>query len=213
MEGGVDGVLRIVEHPLVKVHVARLRDRTAPPDVFRRHLTAITRLMAFPALADLEVTGEPVLTPLAAAPGYRLARPPVLVPVLRAGLGMVEAFLDLAPEAAVSHLGLYRDHTTLKPVRYYANFPPALAERPVVLLDPMLATGGSAVDALNFLKEQGARNLRLVNIIAAPEGIARVEALHGDVPIYAAQVDEGLNADAYIVPGLGDAGDRQFGTL
>jgi uracil phosphoribosyltransferase len=206
-------MVRVVDHPLVKVHVTRLRDRATPPEDFRRHLAAVTRLLAFVALGDFPVVAERVATPLETAEGWRLAQPPVLVPVLRAGLGMVEAFLDVVPQAAVSHLGLYRDHATRQPVRYYANFPATLAERPIILLDPMLATGGSAVDALDFLKAQGATQLRLVNVIAAPEGIASVEAAHPDVPVYAAQIDAGLNDDAYIVPGLGDAGDRQFGTV
>jgi uracil phosphoribosyltransferase len=206
-------MVRVVDHPLVKVHVTRLRDRATPPEDFRRHLAAVTRLMAFAALGDLPLVPESVVTPLGAADGWRLAAAPVLVPVLRAGLGMVEAFLDVVPWAAVSHLGLYRDHRTRQPVRYYANFPPTLAERPIILLDPMLATGGSAVDALDFLKAEGAKHLWLVNVIAAPQGVARVEAAHPDVPVYAAQIDAGLNDDAYIVPGLGDAGDRQFGTL
>lgn len=205
-------MLKVLEHPLLAVHISRLRDQETDPEAFRRHLTAISRLLAYPALSDLHVTPYPVTTPLAPATGYRLTHVPVLVPVLRAGLGMVEGFLDLVPDAVVSHLGLYRDHATKRPVRYYTNFPPGLSRHPVLLLDPMLATGGSAVDAIALLKEEGVRELRLVNVIAAPEGIRHVEALHPEVDIYAAVVDERLNDQAYILPGLGDAGDRQFGT-
>ena len=213
-ERGMDSrLLRVLEHPLLAVHVSALRAVETEADAFRRHLTAIARLMAYPVLADLPVEGYALTTPLAGATGHRLAQVPVLVPVLRAGLGMVEAFLDLVPDAVVSHLGLYRDHVTKEPVRYYTNFPQGLMSHPVLLLDPMLATGGSAVDALTLLKQEGARDLRLVNVIAAPEGIGRVSAEHPDVTIYAAAVDERLNDEAYIVPGLGDAGDRQFGTL
>jgi uracil phosphoribosyltransferase len=206
-------VIRVLDHPLLKVHLTRLRDRHTPPDTFRRHLTALTRLMAYPVLEELMLTKYAIETPLMATTGYRLAEPPVLVPVLRAGLGMVEGFLDVVPDAVVSHLGLYRDHETLKPVRYYTNFPRELALRPVVLLDPMLATGGSAHDAVDFLKEQGVRHIRLVNIVAAPEGVERLVRSHPDVPVVAAALDEGLNEHAYIFPGLGDAGDRQFGTI
>jgi uracil phosphoribosyltransferase len=206
-------VLHVLDHPLLKVHLTRLRDRRTPPDTFRRHLTALTRLMAYPVLDGLRLETVVVETPLQVTTGYRLAEPPVLVPVLRAGLGMVDGFLDVVPDAVVSHLGLYRDHATLKPVRYYANFPRDWASRPVLLLDPMLATGGSACDAVDFLKGEGVRHIRLVNIIAAPEGVARMDAAHPDVPVFCAQLDERLNDDAYILPGLGDAGDRQFGTL
>jgi uracil phosphoribosyltransferase len=206
-------MMQVLDHPLLRVHLTRLRDASTPPDLFRRHLTAVARLMAYPVLADLDLRAVDVRTPLAPTTGYVLAAPPVLVPVLRAGLGMVEGFLDAVPDAVVSHLGLYRDHTTLEPVRYYANFSAALANRPVILLDPMLATGGSADDALQFLRERGARRLSLVNVIAAPEGVRRLAARHPDVHMLAAAVDERLNGDAYILPGLGDAGDRQFGTL
>ena len=205
--------MEVLDHPLLKMHVTRLRDVETPPDTFRRHLTAISRLMAYPVLASLPLREVSVMTPLAPTVGFALSSPPVLVPVLRAGLGMVEGFLDAAPGAVVSHLGLYRDHDTLEPVRYYANFSTALSDRPVVLLDPMLATGGSADDALAFLKEKGARHLALVNVIAAPEGVRRLVERHPDVPMFAAMLDDRLNDDAYIVPGLGDAGDRQFGTL
>ncbi|AEJ38998.1 uracil phosphoribosyltransferase [Sulfobacillus acidophilus TPY] len=203
----------VVDHPLLRVHLTRLRDRNTPADQFRLHLTAIARLMAYPVLEFLETVPVSVVTPMAPAVGAELAQVPILVPVLRAGLGLVEGFRDVIPGAIVSHLGLYRDHHTLKPVRYYTNFPSAYRDHPFLLLDPMLATGGSAVDALDYLKDEGARHIRLISVIAAPEGVDRVGASHPDVPIFTAAVDERLNESGYILPGLGDAGDRQFGTL
>jgi uracil phosphoribosyltransferase len=203
----------VVDHPLVRVHVTIIRDQATGVDQFRHHLTQLARLLAFPVLHDLVCESMAVSTPMAVTTGYRLAYEPILVPVLRAGLGLVDGFRDLIPGSIVSHLGMYRDHRTLKPIRYYSNFPENRQNHPFVLLDPMLATGGSAVDALNFLKEEGARHIRLVSIIAAPEGVQQVEALHSDVPIYTAALDDHLDERGYIVPGLGDAGDRQFGTL
>lgn len=203
----------VVNHPLVRVHMTRLRARETSVDAFRSGLTAVARLMAFPVLADLATVESPVLTPMAEAAGWELQREPILVPVLRAGLGLVEGFRDAVPGSIVSHLGMYRDHHTLKPIRYYSNFPLERHHHPFIVLDPMLATGGSAVDALDFLKGEGARDIRLVSIIAAPEGVDRVEREHPDVTIYTAALDERLDEHGYILPGLGDAGDRQFGTL
>lgn len=203
----------LVDHPLVRVHIAAIRDQGASVDQFRLHLTALARLLAFPALQDLKTRRVEVPTPLAAAQGEVLLHEPILVPVLRAGLGLVEGFRDVIPGSIVSHLGMYRDHETLKPVRYYSNFPEHRKSHPFVLLDPMLATGGSAVDALDYLKDEGALDIRLVSVIAAPEGVQRVETAHPDVPIYTAALDERLDERGYIIPGLGDAGDRQFGTL
>ncbi len=206
-------MLVVVEHPLVKVHIATLRDQTTGVDQFRHTLTALSRLLAYPVLEELQIERTDVTTPIGDAAGYRLAKEPILVPVLRAGLGMVEGFRDLIPGAVVSHLGMYRDHVTLKPVRYYSNFPTHRDDHPFLVLDPMLATGGSAVDALDYLKHEGARDIRLVSIIAAPEGVNFVSTRHEDVVIFTAQLDQGLDHRGYIVPGLGDAGDRQFGTL
>lgn len=206
-------MLTVVDHPLVKVHIAVLRDQHTGTDAFRRHLTALTRLLAFPALQDLDIAPFTVVTPLAQTTGYQVAKMLVLVPVLRAGLGMVEGFRDVVPDTVVSHLGMYRDHRTLKPIRYYSNFPASYQDHPVILLDPMLATGGSAVDALDYLKAEGARNIRVVSIISAPEGVRKVEECHPDVRVFTAQLDERLNELGYIMPGLGDAGDRQFGTV
>ncbi|AUW94751.1 MAG: uracil phosphoribosyltransferase [Sulfobacillus thermotolerans] len=206
-------MLIVVDHPLVKVHISILRRQETGTDAFRQHLTALTRLLAFPALQDLQLTPISVRTPLAETTGYRVQKMLVLVPVLRAGLGMVEGFRDVVPDTVVSHLGMYRDHRTLKPIRYYSNFPASYHDHPVILLDPMLATGGSAVDALDYLKAEGARNIRVVSIISAPEGVKKLEECHPDVRVYTAQLDERLNELGYIIPGLGDAGDRQFGTV
>lgn len=206
-------MLIVVEHPLIKVHMATLRDRATDVDQFRTTLTALSRLLAYPVLEDLKIDPIEIMTPIAAAGGYRLAKEPILVPVLRAGLGMVEGFRDLIPGSVVSHLGMYRDHETLKPIRYYSNFPAHRDDHPFLVLDPMLATGGSAVDALDYLKHEGARDIRLVSIIAAPEGVQLVSDRHEDVPIFTAQLDQRLDSHGYIIPGLGDAGDRQFGTL
>lgn len=206
-------MLIVVEHPLIKVHIATLRDRATDVDQFRRTLTALTRLLAYPVLDELKTESCEVVTPLATAVGHRLAKEPILVPVLRAGLGMVEGFRDLIPGSVVSHLGMYRDHETLKPVRYYSNFPAHRDDHPFLVLDPMLATGGSAVDAVDYLKHEGARDIRLVSVIAAPEGVQLVSDRHQDVPIFTAQLDQRLDSRGYIIPGLGDAGDRQFGTL
>ncbi len=203
----------VVNHPLVRVHMTIIRDQESTVDQFRSHLTALAHLMAFPVLQDLATESVRVHTPLAETGGERLLYEPVLVPILRAGLGLVEGFRDLIPRSIVSHLGMYRDHRTKKPVRYYSNFPLNCQAHPFVLLDPMLATGGSAVDALDYLKQEGAQDIRLVSIIAAPPGVALVESRHPDVKIFTAALDEKLDHNAYIVPGLGDAGDRQFGTL
>lgn len=203
----------LVDHPLVRVHITTIRDKATSVDAFRGHLTALARLMAYPVLENLATRPVAVETPMAEATGEGLLREPILVPVLRAGLGLVEGFRDVIPGAVVSHLGMYRDHATLKPVRYYSNFPLERQSHPFILLDPMLATGGSAVDALDYLKSEGARDIRLVSIIAAPEGVKRVETTHPDVPIYTAALDQRLDDKGYIIPGLGDAGDRQFGTL
>lgn len=206
-------MLIVVEHPLVKVHIATLRDQKTSVDQFRLTLIALSRLLAYPVLDELQIERADVTTPIGESVGYRLTKEPILVPVLRAGLGMVEGFRDVIPGAVVSHLGMYRDHETLKPVRYYSNFPSHRDDHPFLVLDPMLATGGSAVDAVDYLKQEGAHDIRLVSIIAAPEGVQCVSTRHPDVPIFTAQLDQGLDHRGYIVPGLGDAGDRQFGTL
>jgi uracil phosphoribosyltransferase len=202
----------LVSHPLARIHLTALREATTPPARFRWHLHRLAEILFWQASADLDTAAVRVQTPLAETEGASFARPVVLVPILRAGLGLEEAVLPLVPEAVVAHLGIARDESTAKPVSYYAKLPPVLAEADVFLLDPMLATGGSAVCALNHLKAAGARRLRLVCVVSCPDGLAAVAAAHPEVPIFTAAVDAGLNERFYIVPGLGDAGDRCFGT-
>jgi len=205
-------VLTVVNHPLVAVHVSALRDKATDAEAFRRHMDAVGRLLVYPALAGASVTPAAVETPLAPAAGWRLTAAPVLVPILRAGLGLVDAFLAAVPGAVVSHLGVYRDHQRLVPVPYFDNFAPEWRHRPVIVLDPMLATGGSAVWALTRLKAAGVDQLTVVAVLAAPEGLERLESAHSDVRVFVAAIDQGLDSRAYIVPGLGDAGDRLYGT-
>ena len=203
-----------VDHPLVQEKLRLLRDISTRPKEFRALLAEVSVFLAYEALRDLPVETGSVETPIARASGVRLANgQPVLVPILRAGLGMSDGILRVMPEAAVGHIGLYRDHDTHQPVEYYRKLPADIGRRDVLLLDPMLATGGSAVAALDMLKSVGVRSLRLICLVAAPEGVRAVTAAHPDVPIFGAALDSHLNQDAYIVPGLGDAGDRLFGTL
>ncbi len=207
-------MLTVVNHPLAKVHVTALRDASLGPERFRHHLLQLSRIMAYPVFSHLATAKVEVLTPLGVvAEGHGLTSQAVLVPILRAGLGMVEGFIDLIPGMVVSHLGMYRDETTLIPQRYYSNFPKRCQQWPFFVLDPMLATGGSAVEAIDYLKGEGASQVVLVSVIAAQPGIERVFLRHPEVPIYTAAVDEKLNSDGYILPGLGDAGDRLFGTI
>ncbi|CAB1128135.1 uracil phosphoribosyltransferase [Candidatus Hydrogenisulfobacillus filiaventi] len=205
-------MLTVIHHPLTRVHLTRLRDRATDAEAFARHLRLLARLLAFPALQGLTVNPVEVETPLGRAEGAELAVAPVLVPILRAGLGLVDGFRDVCPEARVWHLGLYRDHATLSPVPYYTAPGRLDAGTPAILLDPMLATGGSLTYAIGYLKQAGVRQLAAVSVIAAPEGVAAVERAHPDVPLYTCAVDRGLDERGYILPGLGDAGDRQFGT-
>ncbi len=203
----------VVEHPLIQHKLAVLRDTATNVRDFRALCAELSMLMAFDAMRDLELEDDVVMTPVAEAKVKRLAgKKLALVAILRAGLIMVDGILGLVPTARVGHVGLYRDPETLKPVRYYVKLPKDIAERDAFLLDPMLATGGSAVAAIDLLKEQGANHIRLLCIIGAPEGIAAVEAAHPDVDIILAARDERLNEHGYIVPGLGDAGDRIYGT-
>ena len=206
-------MLTVVRHPLARVHLTALRDEHSEAEQFRHHLLQLTRIMAYLVFNQLHVQTVSVTTPLGeSAPGAVLARPPVLVPVLRAGLGMVEGLIDLVPGAVVSHLGLYRDEKTLTPKPYYKNFPESARLWPFFILDPMLATGGSAIEAIDYLRSEGAEEIVLVSIISAVSGIERVFLHHPSVPIFTCAVDEKLNERGYILPGLGDAGDRQFGT-
>jgi uracil phosphoribosyltransferase len=207
------GNLTIVTHPLVKHKLTMLRDRRTPKKIFKELVDEIAMLMAYEATADLSLEPVEVQTPLEQAMGWQVSgKKLTLVPILRAGLGMVEGILRLVPSARVGHIGLYRDHDTLEPVDYYFKVPADVTERDFFLLDPMLATGGSAVSAITSLKRVGASRIRLLCLVAAPEGVRRLHAAHPDIQIFCAALDRELNEHGYILPGLGDAGDRLFGT-
>jgi len=195
-------------HPLVAHKITRMRDQGTLSKKFRE----VSALLAYEATADLQVAPRAVQTPLEQTQGYELKEPIGLIPILRAGLGMVEGIWELMPSAEVWHIGLYRDERTLKPVAYYNKLPIAPTVSVCLILDPMLATGGSAIATVDVLKEWGVNKIKFVGILAAPEGIAALQAAHPDVPIHIATIDDHLNEHGYIVPGLGDAGDRQFGT-
>jgi uracil phosphoribosyltransferase len=199
-------------HPLVKHKLTKLRDTHTEPKKFRELVREIAIMLAYEATQDLAVQAMEVNTPMGAAGGHVLTEKIGLVPILRAGLGMVSGIWEMMPSAEVWHIGLYRDEETLKPVFYYNKLPTSPTVRVCLVLDPMLATGGSAVAAIDMLKEWGAERIKFLGVLAAPEGVARLQAEHPDVPIYMAQIDERLNDIGFIVPGLGDAGDRLFGT-
>jgi uracil phosphoribosyltransferase len=199
-------------HPLVAHKLTKLRDKTTEPKKFRELVREIAALLTYEATADLITQPRTVQTPLAAIEGVEVMEKIGLVPILRAGLGMVEGVWGLMPTAEVWHIGLYRDERTLKPVQYYNKLPVEPTVSVCLILDPMLATGGSAVATVDILKQWGVRKIKFVCIIAAPEGIHLLQENHPDVPIHLAAADERLNEHGYIVPGLGDAGDRQFGT-
>jgi uracil phosphoribosyltransferase len=200
------------QHPLVRHKLTRLRDVHTKPKKFRELVRELGALLTYEATADLAVTPVKVTTPLAETEGEDLKEKIGLVPILRAGLGMVEGVWELMPSAEVWHIGLYRDERTLKPVAYYNRLPIAPTVAVCLILDPMLATGGSAVATVDILKDWGVNKIKFVGLIGAPEGIQRLHEAHPDVAIHLAAVDDHLNENAYIVPGLGDAGDRQFGT-
>lgn len=202
----------VVTHPLVQHNLAQLRDRRTAPQEFRRLLGEIAGLMTYEATRSLAVKKTTVRTPLAPATGWKLEREVVLVPVLRAGLGMLDAILELIPHARVGFIGLKREETTLRAMFYHKSLPKNLGKFEVILIDPMLATGGSTVAAVDLLVEQGAKHIRVVNLVAAPEGIARVRESHRTLPLFTAAIDKNLDGRGYILPGLGDAGDRLFGT-
>ena len=205
--------LTLVRHPLVQHKITLLRDRRTPTKIFKELVDEIAMLMAYEATSELSLDPVTVETPLEQATGFQVSgKKLTLVPILRAGLGMVEGILRLVPSARVGHIGLYRDHDTLEPVDYYFKVPSDAAERDFFLLDPMLATGGSAVSAVSSLKRAGGVRIRFLCLVAAPEGVRRLGKAHPDVPIYAGALDRELNAQGYILPGLGDAGDRLFGT-
>ena len=202
----------VLQHPLVNHRVTLMRDQATPPKLFRELVNEITEFLAFEALKDVRMKAVDVVTPVAKARGALVDEHIVLVPILRAGMGMVEGLQTLVPVAKVGHIGLYRNEETHNPVVYYCKLPEDIQDRMVIVTDPMLATGGSACDAITMLKERGCTNIRLMCLVAVPEGIKRVQDAHPDVDIYVAAVDDHLNENAYIVPGLGDAGDRIFGT-
>ena len=203
----------VMDHPLIQHKVSLMRDKETGTKEFRELLNEISMLMAYEVTRDLPLREVEIETPICRAQtkviaGKKLA----IVPILRAGLGMVDGIMSLVPSAKVGHIGLYRDPNTLEPVEYYCKLPEDCEEREILLVDPMLATGGSASAAIRFLKRRGCKHIKLVCLIAAPEGISRIQADHPDVNIYVAAMDEKLNDHGYIVPGLGDAGDRLFGT-
>lgn len=203
----------VIDHPLASHKLTMLRDRKTPVAHFRTLVSELGLILAVEATRSIPTEAVAIETPMERTEGRRISPlDPVLVPVLRAGLGLLDAFLHVIPTAKVGHLGLYRDHDSLVPVPYYRNFPPLLAQRPVFILDPMLATGGSASEAVRQLKEAGATHLTLVSVLAAPEGLTRLGQDHPDLTVVVASVDRQLNEKGYILPGLGDAGDRIFGT-
>lgn len=199
-------------HPLVAHKLSRLRDKDTNPKKFRELVREIAALLAYEATADLQTVPRELETPLAKVTGAELKEKIGLVPILRAGLGMVEGFWELMPSAEVWHIGLYRDEKTLRPVEYYNKLPLEPTVSVCLILDPMLATGGSATATAEVLKRWGVKKIKFVGLIGAPEGIAAMQKAHPDIPIHLAAIDDHLNERAYIVPGLGDAGDRQFGT-
>ena len=203
----------VMDHPLIQYKITMLRDEKTNVKDFRELANEIALLMGYEATKDLELTDVKVKTPIQETTGKTITKQVALVPILRAGLGMVEAIMSLIPAAKVGHVGLYRDPQTHEPVEYYCKLPTDIEQRQVLVLDPMLATGGSAVAAIDFIKKRGAKKIKLMNIIGAPEGVKAVQEAHPDVDIYIGALDEKLNENCYIIPGLGDAGDRLFGTL
>ena len=205
--------VHVVNHPLLAHKLTILRDKNTPTNDFRELVSEIGMLLTYEATRDLPLVERAVETPICTTMAPTLkGKKFAVVPILRAGLGLVDGVVRMVPSARIGHIGLYRDPDTLEPVEYYCKLPADAEERELILLDPMLATGGSAADAITMIKKRGCKHIRLVNLIAAPEGIAKVQAAHPDVDIYVAGLDDHLNEHGYIVPGLGDAGDRLFGT-
>jgi len=201
-----------VNHPLVKHKLTVLRDSTTHHKQFRELANELTLLLAYTAMQDLETIPERVVTPMAEALGCKLKNEIVIIPILRAGVGMLDGMLNLVPNARVGFMGIYRDHDSKQPVTYYEKIPDGLKDPYFFIIDPMLATGGSIVATINMLKERNFYNITIISIISAPEGIKTVEEAHPDIPIYTGSIDECLDENKYIIPGLGDAGDRLFGT-
>jgi uracil phosphoribosyltransferase len=202
----------LVDHPLIRVKLTTIRDRSTTSDVFRRELRELATLMTFEVARSFETVARPIETPLAPFTGAALARPVIIAPILRAGLAFVDGMLQVLSDASVGHIGMYRNEVTHRPESYYLKLPSHLSTAEVLVVDPMLATGWSATGAISQLKEIGAQHLRFVCLVSCPEGLRQVRAAHPDVPIFTAAIDPELNSNAYIVPGLGDAGDRYFGT-
>lgn len=204
--------LTVVDHPLLKRDLTILRRRKTPYGVFRKTLSDAAAILAYEAMRNLDLEERPIETPLEPTTGYSLAYEVFVVPILRAGLGMVDGFVRFVPEARIGHLGMYRDEETKEPRDYYSSIPGGIEKARVFVVDPMLATGGSAVQAIDHLKAKGARRFTFVCLVAAPEGVQALNAAHPEVPIVTATLDRELDSNAYIRPGLGDAGDRIFGT-
>lgn len=207
------GKVNVLNHPVIKHKISILRDKNTGANEFRSIVTEIAMILAYEATEDLSLEEFEMETPIKKTTGYRLAgKKQAIVPILRAGLGMVDGVLEVLPAAKIGHIGMYRNEETLKPVEYYCKLPKDIGNRDILVVDPMVATGGSVNDAIERLKERGCKSIKLLCIIAAPEGIKAIQEKHDDVDIYVAQLDEKLNENGYIVPGLGDAGDRLFGT-
>lgn len=204
--------ITVLDHPVVSRDLSILRDKTTDIVEFRTAMARVATILAYTSLKELPLQETSIETPITQTRGYRIDTEVIVVPILRAGLTLVDAIMNFIPDAKIGHLGMYRDETTHEPVDYYSNLPDGISSGLVLLVDPMLATGGSADDAIGYLKKQGAKQIRFTSLISAPEGIQRITEKYPDVSIITAAVDENLNDDAFIVPGLGDAGDRYFGT-
>lgn len=209
----MDNMVHVMSHPLITHKLSIMRDKNTSVKDFRECAHEVALLIGYEATKDLKLEDYDIETPITKTIGKRIERQVALVPILRAGLGMVDAIMDLIPASKIGHIGLYRNEETLEPVEYYCKLPTDIQQRQVLVLDPMLATGGSAVAAINFIKNRGVKNIKFVCIIAAPEGVETLRKAHSDVEIFCGALDEKLNENGYIVPGLGDAGDRLFGTL
>ena len=209
----MNNMIHVMTHPLILHKITMMRDKNTTVKEFRELVNEVALLMGYESTRDLALVDKPVTTPMTECNGKVIERQVALVPILRAGLGMVDAIMSLIPAAKVGHIGLYRDHETLEPVEYYCKLPPEIDKRQVIVLDPMLATGGSACDAIDLIKKHGANNIKFMCLIAAPEGVKALTERHPDVEIYCGALDEKLNENGYIMPGLGDAGDRLFGTI